>query len=135
MQSRKYKDLLPIVAIQLSMSPDVVQAVSNFFWERTRKALAEAPKLKVHVPNLGDFTVKHWVLEKQIKHYTAVLARLNNQKKVNPHVLTTTIEKLNQLKGLQERKAQEDQRKDFIHEFKKSRGNNFEENIITDLEE
>jgi hypothetical protein len=134
MHSRKVKELLPAIAVQIGQPEDLVQAVNNFYWDSTRKALANAPKLKVHLPNLGDFTIKHWVLDPQIERLSRIKEGLEAKPRLNYHLLTSITEKLNQLVSLKIMKGQEDQRKEFIHEFKSNRNENITD-IIADLEE
>lgn len=91
--------------------------------------------IRVHVTNLGDFTAKHWLIDKQLesletfeednnlKGFQKVAARYKNAEKIYD---------LNQLKR---QVADEQQRREFIDNHKKTRHENKQGESIEDLEE
>jgi hypothetical protein len=135
MQPKKVKQLLPDVATQLYMQLELVEAVSKFFWVTTRKALAEAPKLSIHLPNLGDFEIKHWKLNDELASAERSLATINCNERPNQHTVKTMTEKVSLLQRLVRMKVGEDQRKEFIKKHKKERKQNVETIISANLEQ
>lgn len=135
MQPKKVKQLLPGIAQQLYLPLEMVELVNKFFWDNTRKALADAPKMTVHIPNLGDFEIKHWKLQNELNSTMALLEKISSQEKPNSHVISSLHEKVEQLERLLSIKKAEDQRKEFIKEHKTKRTENVEANISAALEE
>lgn len=130
MRPKKVKELLPIVAVEMGIPVETVEAVSKYFWAHTRQMLAEAPKLKVKVYNLGDFIIKHWLLEKRLE----AKQRMFNGTKKSEASNSISVDIL-QLKRLQRLRTAELQRKEFIQDFKKTKTNDVKANCVTDLEE
>jgi len=67
LKPRKSKDLIPIVAEELRLSQQMVSDVTSFYWQEIRKSLSSLKHARIHVTNLGDFTIKHWKLDDKIE--------------------------------------------------------------------
>ncbi len=135
MQPKNVKQLLPGVAKDLYMPLDAVEAVSKFFWNTTRKALADIPKLIVHLPNLGDFELKHWKLDSELANANRILEKINSQEKPSEHYIRTLTERISLLDRLTGIKLAETQRKEFIKKHKIEREQNVETIISANLEQ
>lgn len=111
---KKAKDFIPEVAACTDQYEDVVTAVIQFYWEEVRKSLSSLKHNRVHLTNLGDFTIKHWKIEDKIKMLE--LWEENNKQKGIQQMTTRfkIAENLFDLKNLKTIIQEESQRKDFI---------------------
>ena len=127
--------MLPGIAKDLFMPLDLVEAVHKFYWRTTRKALADIPKLSVHLPNLGDFELKTWKLEDELAEVEGKLVSISKRENPNEHHLKALNEKKDMLERLIAIKTAEDQRKEFIKKHKEERTQNVETIIEANLEQ
>jgi hypothetical protein len=116
---RKAKEFIPDVASQLGHPEDVVNDVVMYYWQEIRKSLSTLKHQRVHVTNLGDFTIKHWKVDDKIGY----LEKWEEQNKLKGLQEITarfkTAEAVYDLKNLQKLMEEENQRKDFIKLHKK----------------
>ena len=114
MKPRKSKDLIPIVAEQLGVSQQMVSDVTSFYWQEIRKSLSSLKHARIHVTNLGDFTIKHWKLDDKIEKLETF--KENFRQKGLQEIVTRfrTDESLFDLKAIKALMEEEKQRKDFI---------------------
>ena len=114
LRPRKAKEFIPEVANKLSLSEEVIEDVINFYWREIRKNLSELNHVRVHLTNLGDFTLKYWKVDKRISYYED-LEKTNKQKGLQQITarfkLAETIYNLKEVKKILD---EEQQRKDFI---------------------
>lgn len=133
MKPLKVKDIVPLVATQLNMPSETVDAVTAFYWSEVRAALTNMKYVRVHLTNLGDFTIKHWLLDKYIKKYDNISQRLMSSE--TRQLMTSQVnEKLKLLKEMRDNHEAEMQRKDFIKQHKKL-SNDPNQQFDTDMEE
>lgn len=120
MRPKKAKDFIPSVAEQLHFSEDVVKDVVDYYWRNIRKSLSSLDHSRIHLTNLGDFTIKHWKIDEKIEGLEK-WEETNKQKglqQITARFKTAeTLYDLKKLKGLVE---EENQRKEFIKLHKKS---------------
>jgi predicted RNase H-like nuclease (RuvC/YqgF family) len=124
MRPKKAKELIVPVADSIGLPSSLVSDVVNFYWEEVWSVLTDVPDIKVHVTNLGDFNIKHWLLDKEIENLSNTIYRFKEKpgpRKYAVHQDMTT--RLNQLKNLKKVYLEEKQRKDFIHQHKKTNTN------------
>jgi hypothetical protein len=114
LKPRKSKDLIPIVAEQLGVSQQMVSDVTSFYWQEIRKSLSSLKHARIHVTNLGDFTIKHWKLDDKIEKLETF--KENFRQKGLQEIVTRfrTDESLFDLKAIKALMEEEKQRKDFI---------------------
>lgn len=114
MKPRKSKDLIPIVAEELGISQQMVSDVTSFYWQEIRKSLSSLKHARIHVTNLGDFTIKHWKLDDKIEKLETF--KENFRQKGLQEIVTRfrTDETLFDLKAIKALMEEEKQRKDFI---------------------
>ena len=120
---RKAKQLIPEVAEQLDLPASLIEDVTSYYWEEVRKSLSSLKHSRIHITNLGDFTIKHWKIDEKIK----MLEKWEeNNKLKGMQELTArfkTAETLFDIKNIKTIIEEENQRKDFIklhkHESKK----------------
>jgi hypothetical protein len=120
LRPKKAKDFIPSVAEQLHLSEDVVKDVVDYYWRNIRKSLSSLDHSRIHLTNLGDFTIKHWKIDEKIEGLEN-WEETNKQKglqQITARFKTAeTLYDLKKLKGLVE---EENQRKEFIKLHKKS---------------
>jgi hypothetical protein len=114
LKPRKSKELIPDVAKQLGVSEQMVSDVTSFYWHEIRKSLSSLKHARVHVTNLGDFTIKHWKLDDKIDMLEKF--KENFRQKGLQEIVTRfrTDETLFDLKAIRELMDEENQRRDFI---------------------
>jgi hypothetical protein len=114
LKPRKSKDLIPIVAEELGLSQQMVSDVTSFYWQEIRKSLSSLKHARIHVTNLGDFTIKHWKLDDKIEKLETF--KENFRQKGLQEIVTRfrTDETLFDLKAIKALMEEEKQRKDFI---------------------
>jgi hypothetical protein len=114
LRPKKAKEFIPYVADSLQLSEDVVKDVVDYYWREVRKNLSTLSHNRVHLTNLGDFTIKHWKIDDKID----MLEKWeeNNRLKGLQEMTARfkTAETLYQLKQIKKFIAEEDQRKGFI---------------------
>lgn len=120
MRPTKAKVFIPEVAEEQSLSEETVEAIINFYWREMRKSLSQLKHSRVHITNLGDFTIKHWKLDKKI----AKLERFEENNRLKGLQQMTarfkTAETLFDLKALKVIMEEEKQRAEFIKMHKKT---------------
>ena len=114
MKPRKSKELIPIVAEELGLSQQMVSDVTSFYWQEIRKSLSSLKHARIHVTNLGDFTIKHWKLDDKIEGLEKF--KENFRQRGLQEIVTRfrTDETLFDLKAIKVLMEEEKQRKDFI---------------------
>ena len=112
MRPLKTRDLYPEIAFASGATIDEVKAVSEFFWSEVRSSLSLLTDVRIHLHELGDFTIKHWLIDKEIEKYRRII----NKRSSLEGPLQEKIDRLNRAKDLLQ---EETQRKEFIHNHKK----------------
>ena len=114
MRPKKAKQLLPEVAEKVDLPEQAVKDIIDFYWQEVRKSLSSLKHSRVHITNLGDFTIKHWKLDDRI---TMIEKFKENFKQKGLQEIVTrfrTDETLFDLKAIKKMMEEEQQRKDFI---------------------
>lgn len=119
MRPKKAKDFIPDVALDLGIPDDLVKEVVNYYWEEVRRSLSSLKHQRVHITNLGDFTIKHWKIDEKVESLKKW--EENNKLKGLQEItkrfkVAETLYDLNNIKGLI---SEENQRKEFIKLHKK----------------
>lgn len=130
MRPRKCKDLYEEVSRQSEATLDEVKAVSEFFWAEVREALTNLSDVKVHLTNLGDFTVKHWLIDKEIRKCEALAEQRKGSAPIGVQ-MKIRMDMLNKVKQIQ---LEESQRKEFIYNHKKLTNENKQRKSAESLE-
>jgi hypothetical protein len=116
----KAKDFIPEVVEETGLSEDTVTAIVNFYWQEVRKSMSALKHNRVHVTNLGDFTIKHWKLDEKITK----LERFEEYNRLKGLQQMTarfkTVETLFDLKALKGIMEEEKQRAEFIKMHKRT---------------
>ena len=114
MRPKKAKQFIPKVASELALPEDLVEDVINYYWQEIRKSLSTLKHNRIHLTNLGDFTIKHWKIDDKIQ----MLEQWEENNKLKGlQELTArfkTAETLFDLKNIKKIVEEENQRKDFI---------------------
>ena len=131
MHPKKSKELIPRVASELDLSEKTIEDITNFYWREVWVLLTNPSDVKVHIENLGDFNVKHWLLDKEIDRIDNPERKTRLKDKVKFVVNKKLSERSSILKNLKILIQEEEQRKEFIYEHKKIV---YEKSSKTDLE-
>lgn len=108
----KTKELYPEIAFASGCTPEEVKAVSEYFWSQVRESLSLLTDVRIHLHGLGDFTIKHWLIDKEIERCQNIISHREQLK--GP--LQEKIDRLIRVKDLH---LEEVQRKEFIYNHKK----------------
>lgn len=133
MRPKKAKELIPEVAKELDLPEEMIKEIIDFYWQEVRKSLSSLKHSRVHITNLGDFTIKHWKLDDMIEMLERFKENLK-QKGVQEKVTRfRTDENLFDMKAMKKIMEEEQARKDFIklhktstHEPKRKHNKNLE---------
>lgn len=118
MKPLKTKELNREVALETGASPEEVEAVMSYYWSEVRDALTQMTDVRIHLTNLGDFTLKHWLLDKYIEKYESI-GKYTKVKGVKGQTISIQVnEKLNILRRMKGMVEEEQQRKAFIKQHK-----------------
>lgn len=122
MRPIKAKDLIVSTALENNLSVEVVNEIIRVYWKDVRNALSDLKAPRVHVSNLGDFTLKHWTIEEQKQRMLRTLEYVKNNPKKEKMIEQLQI-KYNLICEVEQKYIEEMQRKDFIKTHKKSIAN------------
>lgn len=133
MRPKKAKEFIPEIANHLHLSESCISDLISFYWQGIRKSLSGLKHQRVHVTNLGDFTIKHWNIDDKID----MLERWEDKNKLKGlqqmQARFKNVETLFDLKNLKTMIEEEKQRMEFIklhktklNEPKKKSNNNLE---------
>ncbi len=114
MHPKKAKEFIDDVAKEVGLSKEVVESIISFYYRQLRQNLSNLSYNRVHVTNLGDFTIKHWKIDDRIDKLQKF--EENNKAKGLQKITARfkTAESLYELKNLKKIIEEENQRKDFI---------------------
>ena len=114
MKPTKAKTFIPKVVEVTNVHEDAVTAIINFYYQQVRKSLSGLKYPRVHLTNLGDFTIKHWKLDEKITKLER-FEEYNRQKGLQQMTARfKTVETLFDLKQLKSLIDEEKQRAAFI---------------------
>lgn len=114
MRPKKAKEFIPEVAKMTSLSEDVVSSIVNYYWQAIRKNMSSLSHSRIHVTNLGDFTIKDWKIDEKIADLEK-WEESNRQKGLQQMTARFKIaENIFDFKNLKSIMEEENQRKAFI---------------------
>lgn len=120
MRPRKAKEFIPEVAEQTGLPQEVVTAVITYYWEHVRKSMSGLKHSRIHLTNLGDFTIKHWKLDDKIQMLEQFEEKTRLKGLQQMTARYKTAETLYDLKNLKQIIEEEQQRADFIKMHKRT---------------
>jgi nucleoid DNA-binding protein len=114
LRPKKAKEFVDEVAKEVGLAKEVVDGIISFYYRELRQNLSSICHYRVHVTNLGDFTIKHWKIDDKIDKLQKF--EENNKAKGLQKITARfkTAETLFDLKNLKQQLEEENQRKDFI---------------------
>ena len=119
LKPKKAKELIPAVAAEVKLPEQVVKDIVYTYWQEIRKSLSALKHNRVHITNLGDFSVMHWKIDDKIK----MLEQFEENNKLKGMQQMTarfrTVELVYSLKEIKKQVEQEQQRKEFIKTHKR----------------
>lgn len=130
MNPKKSKELVSEVAKDFPLSSDCIQAITSFYWREVSKCLTTLEAPKIHIENLGDFTIKHWLIDKEIARSESFATKSRKRHKEKYMAGLDINKRIELLKNIQIQIEEENQRKEFIYEHKKN-----SKKSSTDMEE
>lgn len=114
MKPLKAKELIPETANDLGLSESLVQDIVTYYYQEVRKSLSSLKHARVHLTNLGDFTIKHWKIDEKIE----MLEKFEEKNKQRGLQQMTarfkTAETLFDLRNIKQLVEEEKQRAEFI---------------------
>jgi uncharacterized protein YdcH (DUF465 family) len=120
LRPKKSKEFIPEVAKETNLSKEATEAIISYYWQEVRKSLSSLKHSRVHLTNLGDFTIKHWKLDDKIE----MLEKFeeNNRQKGLQQMTARykTAETLYDLRNLKKIMEEENQRAEFIKMHKRT---------------
>lgn len=120
LRPKKPKTIFDQVADDLKLNQDMVADIGNHFWSVTRESLSRLKHIRVHIENFGDFTIKHWLIDKELAKKQAA-QEMNEQKgEQKANNIYKTAEKYYDLLQLKKQYEEEMARKEFIENHKKT---------------
>ena len=132
MRPKKAKELIPVVAKQLSVPESLVEDLTAYYWQEVKRSLTSLADPQIHITNLGNFTIKHWKIDEKIESYER-FEEMNKQKGLQQMTARfKTAERVYDLKKVKELVEAEKQRKEFIKLHKTTEN---ESKNISDMEE
>jgi nucleoid DNA-binding protein len=114
LKPKKAKQLLPEVAESVGLPEQTVKDITDFYWQEIRKSLSSLKHTRVHITNLGDFTIKHWKIDDKISILEKFKENFKQRGLQETVTRFRTDEKLFDLKAMKKMVEEESQRKDFI---------------------
>ena len=114
MRPKKAKEFIDDVAKEVGLAKEVVESVIGFYYRELRQNLSSICHYRVHVTNLGDFTIKHWKVDDKIDKLQKF--EENNKAKGLQKITARfkTAEMLYELSNLKKLIEEEIQRKEFV---------------------
>lgn len=127
---KKAKRDIGSVAKELDIPENVVKDVVDFYWREVRRNLSSLSYPRIHITNLGDFTIKHWKLDDIIEKHEK-FEEVNRQRGLQQITARfKTAENLFELKKIKRLINEEKDRKEFVkvekqlnHEIKQRKHN------------
>lgn len=120
MRPRKAKEFIPEIAQQTGVSVEAAEQIIGFYWENVRKGMSGLQHARIHLTNLGDFTIKHWKLDDKIR----MLEQFEEKNRLKGMQQMTarykTAETLYDLRNLKKLMEEEQQRAEFIKMHKRT---------------
>ena len=102
------------VAKELNLPENVVKDVIDFYWREVRRSLSSLAYPRIHITNLGDFTIKHWKLDDMIEKHEQ-FEEMNKQRGMQQMTARfKTAENLFELKKIKKLIEEEIDRKEFV---------------------
>lgn len=120
MRPKKARELIPEVANQMELSPELVGDITSFYWQEIRKNLSALSHQRIHVSGLGDFTIKDWKIDEKIERVESFESsnKLKGMSLMNARF--KTAEQLFELKNIKKVILEEKQREEFIKMHKRT---------------
>ena len=127
MKAIKAKELIVPTALELNIPVLDVSDVVTAYYRMVREALTELKDVKVHLSHLGDFYIKHWVIEKNIEKFSNIKEKFENNSISNGVKKQSIISEMNnRLKLMDEIKIKlklEEDRKQDVKKTKHEKQN------------
>lgn len=133
MRPVKAKDLIVSTALELNLPVTAVSTIVGMYYRDAREALTELKDVRIHLTNLGDFTLKHWLLDKYETKYKEISSNTKVAGIRKDKIDEDMTKKLKLIECIRKKLDEECQRKDFIKQHKYQL--NEKKQSIKDLEE
>jgi ABC-type uncharacterized transport system fused permease/ATPase subunit len=117
LKPQKRKQLVELTAKQLDISKDIVDDVVSYYYQTVQKKLSLADHPSITIPRLGTFVVKKKSLVQMILKHQRFVAKIEQDQDISVKTYELIIEKraeIERLTKLQERMAEEDQRREEV---------------------
>lgn len=116
MKPNKAKDLIPEVVKCFDLEESKIKTILNSFWSEVRKKASGLEYTRIHIENLGDLSLKHWLLDEEIRKLE-YLTEYYPKESIRQGDIS---EKLGKVRDIKSKFEEEQQRKAFIKYYKKN---------------
>lgn len=134
MRPKKAKEFIPTTSKKVELDSLLVEDVVLFYWQEIRKNLSSLNHVRIHLSNLGDFTIKHWKLDEKLEYLSEWKDKNEQEGKQKMNERYKIEQNIINLKEVKQLLDEENQRKDFI-KLHKRKSNESKEQHIQNLEE
>lgn len=115
MKPIKAKDLIVSTAMDLNLPVNIVNDIITTYWKDVRGALSELKAPIIHATAFGNFTIKHWMLEKEKEKYLFMMDKIAQRgSKRSELIIEQLRDKLTHIENMMDMCKNETQRKEFI---------------------
>ena len=118
----KSKQLIPEVSKDLNVPEGLVSDLVSFYWKEVRASMSSLAHTKINIINLGSFNIKRKLLRDKISNLEKGLTTYDSKVSNWPgkyHYKIHLENLLTDYKRIQYELDLEDQRKEFIYDYKK----------------
>lgn len=116
----KSKCLFKDVSEKLNIEEDVVKSIVEEYYTELRTALSHMHYHRIRVEKLGDFEIKHWLIDKNIERLQVFVDRpIDKMTDFKKLLLDNAVMKVQKLLCIKELYRMENQRKIFIKTHRK----------------
>jgi UDP-galactopyranose mutase len=134
LRPKKAKEFIPTTSKKVELDSLLVEDVVLFYWQEIRKNLSSLNHVRIHLSNLGDFTIKHWKLDEKLEYLSEWKDKNEQEGKQKMNERYKIEQNIINLKEVKQLLDEENQRKDFI-KLHKRKSNESKEQHIQNLEE
>lgn len=128
MRPLKTKELYVELAFKTGNTIEEVKTVSDFFWGEVREQLSNLSDVRIHLTGLGDFVIKHWLIDKEVERCQQIISH-------RAHLSEPLQKRIDKLVRARDLHLEEVQRKEFIYNHKKLSNENKSGKLAEGLEE
>lgn len=98
----------------------MIETLMRFYYRRIRAELSNLSDSQIRVDGLGEFTLKHWLLDEEIEKQTQIVNKFKSRNKPNEEMIKSVQDKIDLLLKAKNIHNEDQQRKDFVKLHKRA---------------